>query len=406
MARTDPVKSQMKSEMEPASLDGGSGPRSAYSETAVVAIIEDRIRRGVYAPGSRVPAERTLADELGVSRRLARLAYSQLIDKGVLDKSHYRTPFVAFHSGASEFAGERRRTEGPAPLAAGTIAAVLPSHPVFPGGLSIVAGIHKVLADEESPFRLTFLDTFHADRPEVLRREAKAIKTAVEDGAAGLIWWHYCDEETVAKVVVQNPAMPIVFIDRRPHGLPCDFVGIDDVESSRAAVEYLIDLNHTRIAHLMDPGAYSTIEERAAGYRAAHEARGLPLDEMLTVHLDWDPRRMEHAFEQLFSLAKTPTALFTTNDFIAHEFIQVAEAKGVRVPDDLSVVGHGNMDRYTPRAFLTSVDQPFEMFGRAAAKVLLKRLTFGPSLTQTFQHIILPTPLIVRASSRRLDRLR
>ncbi|BDI33653.1 hypothetical protein CCAX7_57040 [Capsulimonas corticalis] len=372
------------------------------AESAVAAIIEERIKTGIYVPGGRMPAERALAEEFGVSRRFARMAYARLIEQGLLEKSHYRTPFVAFPTkGISVERGIEAPVAEPS-RAVQTIAALLPSNPVFPGGLSIVSGIHKVLADTESPHRLTFLDTFHKDRPEVLRREAQAVQSALESGVVGLIWWTYCGDDAIQEIVREYPHTPIVFIDRYPQGMHCDFVGIDDVESSRMAVDYLIDMGHTRIAHLMDPGNYSTILERAQGYRAAHQARGLPVAEELIVHLDWDERRMERAFEHLYSQPDPPTALFTSNDFIAHEFIQVAEANGVRVTEDLSVVGHGNIDRYTPRGFLTSVEQPFEMIGRAAAKLMLRRLEAGPDAPRSYQQVILPAPLVMRTSCRSL----
>jgi len=374
---------------------------ASFSEDAVAAIIEERIKSGIYAPGSRMPTERALSEEFSVSRRFARMAYVKLIDRGLLEKAHYRRPFVAFSDQMP--LNDRSREAFPDRPAAAveTIAAVLPSNPLFPGGLSIVSGIHKVLADTESPHRLTFLDTFHRNRPEVLRREAQAINSALERGAGGLIWWHYSSEDTVQNILRQNPALPIVFIDRYPYGLHSDFVGIDDVESSRTAVDYLIDLGHTRIAHLMDPGDYSTILERAQGYRAAHLARGLPLSEDRIVHLNWDENRMEQAFAYLFGLPEPPTALFTSNDFIAHEFIRVAEANGVRVPHNLSVIGHGNIDRYAPQGFLTSVEQPFEMIGRAAARLMLKRLMPGPASPRSYQQVILPAPLVLRTSCQR-----
>ncbi len=375
---------------------------AGLSEAAVAAVIEERIKDGTYAPGGRMPAERVLAEEFGVSRRFARMAYEKLIARGLLEKSHYRRPFVAF-SGKPPVASRPRQSARHEPKGAvQTIAALLPSNPTFPGGLSIISGIHKVLADTESPYRLTFLDTFHKDRPEVLRREAQAIHSALANGAVGLIWWCYSDEGTVQEVLRRHPGTAVVFIDRHPRDIHCDFAGIDDVESSRTAVEYLIDLGHTRIAHLMDPGNYSTILERAQGYRAAHALRGLPFCDELTVHLDWDGRRMEQAFEHLYSLPEPPTALFTSNDFIAHEFLQVAEARGVRVPDDLSVIGHGNIDRYTPRGFLTSIEQPFEMIGQAAARLMIKRLASPSQPAVSYQQVILPAPLVIRTSCRRL----
>lgn len=374
---------------------------SQYSEHAVVAILEERIKRGIYAPGSRLPAERTLAAEIGVSRRFIRMACARLIEQGLLEKSHYRRPFVAFSAGPQRLPHVQSLLKEASGAASTTIAAILPSHPSFPGGLSIVAGVHKVLADMGSPFRLTFLDTFHRDRAEVLRREAQAIQSAEEEGVAGMIWWYYSDEDLVLDVVRRNPSIAIVFIDRHPHTIHCDFAGIDDVESSRTAVEHLIDLGHTRIAHLMDPGSYSTILERAQGYRTALSARGIPVSDELIVHLDWHERRMEHAFDRLYSLAEPPTALFTSNDFIAYEFIKVAEERGIRVPDDLSVVGHGNIDRYAPRELLTTVDQPFDMIGKAAAKLLLKRLEQPSELRSTFQQVILQAPLVIRSSTKK-----
>lgn len=347
-----------------------------------------------------MPAERALTEELGISRRFARMAYAELTEQGLLVKSHYQRPFVAF---AGEPLADRPRAIPAEPArTVQTIAAVLPSNPLFPGGLSVVSGIHKVLADTESPHRLTFLDTFHKDRPEVLRREAQAVHSALEGGAVGLIWWHYSDENTVREIMRLHPAAQIVFIDRHPRGLTCDFVGIDDVESSQSAVDFLIDQGHTRIAHLMDPGSYSTILERAQGYRMAHGVRGLPVSEELIVHLNWEEGRMEQAFDRLYSLPEPPTALFTSNDFIAHEFIKVAEAKGIRVPEDLSVIGHGNIDRYTPRGFLSSVEQPFEMIGKAAARLLLRRLSAPPNVPQNSQQVILPAPLVLRASCQKI----
>jgi GntR family transcriptional regulator of arabinose operon len=376
---------------------------AGFSESAVAAIIGERIKNGTYAPGGRMPAERALAEEFGISRRFARMALAQLVEQGLLEKSHYRRPFVPLSGrmSVSERSGEKDRTEPPSGVQ--TIAAVLPSSPTFPGGLEIVSGIHRILADTESHYRLTFLDTFHKDRPEVLRREAQAIRSALEGGVAGLIWWCYSDEDAVQEIVRRHPQTSVVFIDRHPQGLYADFVGIDDVESSRTAVEYLFDLGHTRISHLMDPGNYSTILERAQGYRAAHRARGLPVSNEMIVHLDWDERRMEQAFQHLYSLAMPPTALFTSNDFIAHEFIQVAEANGVRVPEDLSVIGHGNIDRYTPRGFLTSMEQPFEMIGRAAARLMLKHLGSGPASAHSYQQVILPAPLVPRTSCQKIS---
>jgi len=374
----------------------------SYSEAAVVAVLGERIDAGVYVPGARLPSERDMAAEFGVSRSIIRSAISKLVEQGVVEQSHYRRPFVSFSNARLKLSPAPDR---PSAVALQTLAAVLPSDPVFPGGLSIVAGIHKVLAETDSNYRLTFLDTYDKDRSEVLRRENAAIEQALADGVSSLIWWSYCSDEVVADIVRRYPNVPIVFIDRRPHNIDCDFVGLDDIDSSRMAVEFLVDEGHKRIAHLMDPGEYSTIEERARGYREALTGRGLPIDDSLIFHLDWadDAEKVtntEEAFRHLFSLPEPPTAVFASNDYIAHRFVTVARANGVRVPQDVSVVGHGNMERYTPMdAFLTTVDQPFETIGRSAARLVLKRNQSSSGPSRSFQQVILPANLIVRGST-------
>jgi DNA-binding LacI/PurR family transcriptional regulator len=381
----------------------GAKTATPLSEQAIAAELESRIRSSVYGPGVRLPSERALAIEFGVSRRYIRMAFSLLIEQGLMEKTHYRRAFVALP-------GSLRRTEHPpgkardaAPAAISTIAAILPSHPSFPGGLSLVAGIHKVLGYANSPYRLTFIDIFNRSRDEVLRIEANAIRSLGQSDISGLIWWSYSSDSQIAEVMDTYPNLPVVFIDRHPEAMHCDFAGIDDVESSRMAVEYLFDLNHRRVAHLMDPGDYSTIRERAEGYRQAHTARDVSYADELVVHLDWSENRMRSAFERLYALKQPPTALFTSNDFIAYEFINYAEAQGLKIPQDLSVVGHGNIDRYSAREFLTSVDQPFENVGKAAAKLLLKRLPTTGGRPQSYQQIILPAPLIVRSSCQSLE---
>lgn len=382
---------------------------AGLSESAVLAIIRERIEKGIYGPGVRLPAERVLASEFGVSRSTARSVYSRLAELGLVEQSHYRRPYVSFN-GQAKHLQPGSEIDRSVATELKTIAAILPSDPVFPGGLALVAGVHNVLADLESPYRLTFLDTYNKDRPEVVRREIKAIRSAIDENVAGLIWWYFSPEETVVQFVREHPDLPIVFIDRYPSELDCDFAGIDDVECSRMAVEYLMELGHKRIAHLMDPGNYSTIIERATGYREAFMARGLPVPEDLIFHLEWADNsskitNTEQAFDYLYSLAEPPTALFTSNDYIAHRFIKIAESKGIRVPDDLSVVGHGNVDRYAPRdEFLTSVDQPFEQIGKSAAKLLLKRISAANGQRQSFQHIVLQASLVVRNSCRELQR--
>jgi DNA-binding LacI/PurR family transcriptional regulator len=382
-------KSSVKNRISTSSAD--------LSDAAVAAIITQRIKHGLYRPGGRVPPERALAAELGVSRRYVRMAYERLTTEGYIEKRHNRSPVVTLPNGFAF-----RPPEAEAGIAGlKTIAAILPSHPVCPGGLAIIAGIHRVLTDGGSEYRLSVHDTYHANRSEVLRLETKALGTLRDLGdVEGIIWWCYSDDDVIADFLRERPDVSVVFIDRRPYGSRVDFVGIDDIESSRAAVDYLFDIGHRRIAHLMDPGKYSTIVDRADGYRESHFVHGAPVDPDLLIELDWSPDRMERALDHLYGLANPPTAVFTSNDFLAYELIAAAEARGIMTPRDLSVMGHGNIDQFTPRQFLSTVEQPFELIGRTAARLLLRRLACDPTPQDSTQHIILQAPLILRKSCR------
>lgn len=378
-------------------------PDARLSETAVLHMVRERIESGYYAPGIRLPAERALASEFGVSRGVVRNVYAHLTTLGLIEQSHYHRPHIPLRPVA---APPIATVVEDRPVQVQTIAAILPSDPSFPGGLSVVAGIHRVLADLDSPYRLTYVDTYHKDRPQLLRLEAQALTSAIEDKVSGIILWYFSPEEEIVEILDAHPDLPVVFIDRYPLSIDCDFAGLDDVESSKGAVEYLIESGHTRIAHLMDPGTFSTIDQRAQGYREAFAARGLAVPEDLMFHLEWSPddakvTNTDAAFDYLFGLDNPPTAVFTSNDYIAHRFIKVAQSRGVRVPDDVSVVGHGNTDRYAQNSFLTSVDQPFEAIGRSAAKLLLKRIG-SSGRRHSFQRIILPAALVERESCRSL----
>jgi len=375
------------------------------SVEGLAAILTERIRRGMYRPGCHVAPERVLAAEFGVSRRYVRLAYNRLVRDGLIERNHHQRPFVPLKPGQSDVPsiGGAFGTSGNRHVQVAssvkTIAAVLPFHPVRPGGLAIVAGIHRVLADCDSHYRVRLYDTYDVKREEVLLKETKALAAvAGQPNVEGLIYWCYNDDDLIAGFMRECPHINTIFIDRRPSFGNLDFVGIDDIESSRAAVESLFDLGHVRIAHVMDPGKYSTIIERSAGYREAHIARGVPVDTDLVVGLDWSADRIETSLDHLFSLDRPPTAVFASNDFIAYEFIAAAESRGIGVPRDLSVVGHGNIDQFTPRQFLSTVEQPFELIGHNAARLLLQRLQAPPQFESSSRHIILQAPLILRKS--------
>src|SRR3569833_828133 len=212
-------------------------PEARLSETAVLSMVRERIETGYYPPGVRLPAERALATEFGVSRGVIRNVYSTLTTLGLIEQSHYHRPHIPLKS-----TGAPTPPSTPADaVQVQTIAAILPSDPSFPGGLSGVAGIHRVLTEFDSPYRLTYIDTYHTDRPQLLRLEAQDLRSAIDDNISRIILWNISPEEDIVEILDDHPNLPIVFIDRYPASIDCDFAGLDDVESSKGAVENQID---------------------------------------------------------------------------------------------------------------------------------------------------------------------
>jgi LacI family transcriptional regulator, repressor for deo operon, udp, cdd, tsx, nupC, and nupG len=176
-------------------------------------------------------------------------------------------------------------------------------------------------------------------------------------------------------------------------------IRIDDVAAARTATEHLIELGHTRIAHVTgDPDdelAFSTPHDRKRGYREAHEAAGLPVDPVLTFDTGFTVRGGEVAAEQLIQLRDPPTAIFAACDEIAMGAMRALRRAGLRVPDDVSVIGIDDHD-LSAALGLTTVAQPAAQHGHLGALTLLTGLLGGQPDPRGH---VLPTHLVVREST-------
>lgn len=202
---------------------------------------------------------------------------------------------------------------------------------------------------------------------------------------------------------LETQKTPFVWIDRRPEGGKVNFVGVNDEEIGRMATEHLIEMGCRRIAHIGGPGI-STAVGRLRGYRQALERHGLPVDPMYVIsrtHADEasDTTGYE-AMHQLLAAKRAPDGVFCYNDPTAMGAMQAAIEKGMRIPQDLAMIGSGNV-RYAKflRVPLSTIDQQSEEIGDRAAKLALRLIE---SKTRPRPNTILLTPrLVVRESSAR-----
>jgi LacI family transcriptional regulator len=163
------------------------------------------------------------------------------------------------------------------------------------------------------------------------------------------------------------------------------------------AMRHLLTLGHRRIAAITGPRGWVATEHRRRGYHAALAAAGILPDPALELDSDFEIGGGREQTRMLLSLPDPPTAIFAFNDNLAIGAIQAARARGLRVPEDLSVVGFDDVEHATiVTPALTTVRQPLAEMGRTAVSLLMRLLE-----RQRFEtlHVELGTRLVVREST-------
>jgi LacI family transcriptional regulator len=169
--------------------------------------------------------------------------------------------------------------------------------------------------------------------------------------------------------------VPLIVVDREVPGVEVDTVMTHHAQGGCLATRHLIDLGHRRIACIAGNSEVSPSAERLTGYRQTLEENGLAYNEALVVKGDFQYESGYQATSYLLTLQARPTAVFACNDLMAVGCISAACELGLRVPDDLSVVGFDDVRLASfTNPPLTTVAQPKVKIGAVATKMLLERL--------------------------------
>jgi len=194
--------------------------------------------------------------------------------------------------------------------------------------------------------------------------------------------------------------VPVVLIDAyHPALTTLHQITVDDVTGGRRVTEYLIGLGHTRIGFVGDPAEnpfnFTSSRDRARGYRQALAAAGIPYRPEYYIEAPHGRHQAREAARRLLSLPEPPTAIFAASDVQAVGVLEAAREMGLRVPDDLSVVGYDDVEIAEILGLTTMRQMLFES-GRRGAELLLKTLE-DPETEPV--HDVLPTELVVRATT-------
>ncbi|MEM7373333.1 MAG: LacI family DNA-binding transcriptional regulator [Bacteroidota bacterium] len=195
--------------------------------------------------------------------------------------------------------------------------------------------------------------------------------------------------------------IPVVFFDRFAQDFPASRVVCDDVQGAKDAVSYLIEKGCRRIAHLAAPNFLSNSQDRLNGYLEAHKAAGISVHEDLIQHVKLDQDQTVSLTNALLNRKDPPDAIFCFNDYIAFDVMKIAKAKGLSIPQDLSIVGFSDsFPSSLTEPGLTTVRQPAFEMGKLATKLMLDQLNKdGTDQAPTYQTIKLATKLIIRGST-------
>lgn len=257
---------------------------------------------------------------------------------------------------------------------------------------SVISGIEKV-ANEHG------YSVIVSQSGEVFAKEVEVCETfrhSIIDGL--LISVSKQTEDFTHLQQLDDDGIPVVFFDRVIEGFNADRVLINDYEGAFQATQYLIVEGRRRIVHFSGPQKRLIGSNRLKGYLEAHRKNGVVIDESLIINCD----TFENALVETQKLVDSGIkfdAIFTVNDFTAAAVLKVLRKNGIRIPEDVSIVGFGNdymAEMIEPT--LTTVSQPGFTMGEKAMEMLITRINSEKNVEQRIE--ILPTSIIVRKTTR------
>ncbi|GJG87519.1 LacI family transcriptional regulator [Gemmatimonadetes bacterium T265] len=232
-------------------------------------------------------------------------------------------------------------------------------------------------SDEDEAVERRYLEMMRAERVDGI------ILPASSDNASNV-------------VELARGGLPVVCVDRRLPRATLDTVVADNFDGAYDAVSHLLQIGHRRIGFVGGRAQLSTTHERRAGYLRALADAGIAVDDGLVRAGDSRQAGGRQGARELLELPQPPTALLVGNNLMTLGALEAIYALGLRIPDDVAVVGYDDMPwavAFNPP--LTAVRQPGQELGRRAAELLLARIA-DPSRSTTT--ITLKPELIVRQS--------
>lgn len=233
-------------------------------------------------------------------------------------------------------------------------------------------------------------------------KEREVLNTLAELQVDGILACIAKDNDFRAEAYDQliQQGIALQFFDTSPTAYPAGAVVNDDHLGAYLATNHLIEGGSKRIVHLRGKQYLHTYRDRANGYRDALSTAGLEAGPELEIDVISSVEDGQRAFGVFQQLTPRPDAVFSSSDFAALGFIKAAQSAGVRIPEDVAIVGYANepFTEYVTPA-LSTVDQRVRLTGEQAAQRILKDIKSDRESSR--DRLVIPPQLIIRSSSLR-----
>lgn len=205
-------------------------------------------------------------------------------------------------------------------------------------------------------------------------------------------------EQLLASVaLLKKEQLPFVILNRQFDEPDVSFVAADHQGAIMAAIQHLVELGHDLIGYVGQPGLGQYHNNRVAGFRQVLGAAGLAVHDEHVRSAGVEPGAGYEQMKRLLDLPNPPTAVMAIHDPLAFECLQAATDAGLRVPEDVALIGSDNLrDTLATQPPLTTIHPPLAEMGRRAMEGLLHQLS-DENAPPT--RLILPTKLVIRQST-------
>ncbi|OXX70715.1 substrate-binding domain-containing protein [Vibrio sp. V03_P4A6T147] len=234
------------------------------------------------------------------------------------------------------------------------------------------------------------------------QRMQASINTLLQKRVDGLLLMCSTLEGERIDVFERYPDIPVVVMDWGPMLFPSDKIQDNSLRGGYIAANYLIECGHKEIGCITGPLIRHQAQMRYEGYKRAVLEAGLDIYPNWIVESDFECEGGYEAFNKMLAKGPLPSAIFVSNDMMAMGVINAANEKGIRIPEDLSLMGYDDIHiaRFMSPA-LTTIHQPKYRLGKAAVDTLLARLENEALEPQIVQ---LEPTLVVRKSIKMMNK--